>query len=137
MPHCSGLPSRRILAAWLLAVLGGAIAGPGMAQSVERGKAVYEARCSGCHSVDAHRVGPSHRGVVGRRAGAAKGYEYSSALADSRLLWTRATLDAWLSDPEDVIPGQAMGYSLDDARERADVIAYLASLQRTPLAAAR
>lgn len=100
------------------------------AQSVERGRAVYQEHCAGCHSVDAHREGPAHRGVVGRRAGALKDYDYSPALRDSKLLWTRATLRAWLTDPEALIPGQAMDYHLDDAQEREDVVAYLATLRR-------
>lgn len=100
------------------------------AQSVDRGRAVYQEHCAGCHSVDAHREGPAHRGVVGRRAGALKDYTYSPALQGSKLLWTRATLRAWLTDPEALIPGQAMDYSLDDAQERDDVVAYLATLRR-------
>lgn len=100
------------------------------AQSVERGRAVYKEHCAGCHSVDAHREGPAHRGVVGRRAGALKDYDYSPALQASKLLWTRATLKAWLTDPEALIPGQAMDYNLDDAQEREDVVAYLATLKR-------
>ncbi|MES2612001.1 MAG: c-type cytochrome [Pseudomonadota bacterium] len=107
------------------------LAGTGAsAQSVERGRAVYQEHCAGCHSVDAHREGPAHRGVVGRRAGALKDYAYSPALQGSKLLWTRATLKAWLADPEGLIPGQAMDYSLDDAQEREDVVAYLATLRR-------
>jgi cytochrome c len=106
------------------------------AQSVERGRAVYKEHCAGCHSVDAHREGPSHRGVVGRRAGALKDYEYSPALQSSKLLWTRATLKAWLTDPEALIPGQTMDYSLDDAQEREDVVAYLATLRRLTAAPA-
>lgn len=103
-----------------------------MLPSAERGQAVYEARCSGCHSVDAHRVGPLHRGVVGRRAGALQGFEYSPALQHSKLVWTRATLKDWLANPESVIPGQGMNYQLADEREREDVVAYLATLK--PLA---
>jgi cytochrome c len=98
--------------------------------SVERGRAVYKEHCAGCHSVDTHREGPAHRGVVGRRAGALKDYDYSPALRDSKLLWTRETLKAWLANPEALIPGQAMDYSLEGAREREDVVAYLATLRR-------
>ena len=94
-----------------------------------RGRALYESRCGACHSVDSHRVGPSHQGVVGRKAGSAPGYAYSDALKNSRLVWNPANLQAWLAGPEAVIPGQAMGYSLGDAREREDVVAYLASLK--------
>jgi cytochrome c len=94
-----------------------------------RGARLYEARCSGCHSADANRVGPAHRGVFGRRAGAAAGFDYSPALRASRIVWDDRTLDAWLADPERTIPGQAMGYRVDDARDRADLIAYLRHLR--------
>lgn len=110
---------------------------PATSTLADRGKAVYEARCSGCHSVDAHRVGPLHSGVVGRRAGALADFDYSPALRDSTLLWTRARLTAWLADPEALIPGQGMDYRLEDARERDEVVAYLATLKRLPVRAAR
>jgi cytochrome c len=90
-----------------------------------RGAELYASRCGGCHSLDAHRVGPMHRGVFGRKAGSAEGYDYSPALTASAVVWTTITLDRWLGDPESVVPGQRMGYRLDDAGERAEVIAYL------------
>jgi cytochrome c len=115
-----------------LVAISGTYCVPVMAQQVERGRALYESRCGACHSVDANWVGPAHQGVLGRQAGSAPGFEYSKALAGSRLVWTREKLLAWLAGPEDVIPGQAMNYSLGDAREREDVVAYLATLSLTP-----
>ena len=113
--------------------------GAAMAQSVERGAALCAGHCSSCHSPDQHGDGPAHRGVVGRRAGALKDFDYSPALRASKILWTRATLKAWLTDPEALIPGQAMDYQLDDAQDREDVVAYLATLKRlsAPVPAAR
>ena len=96
--------------------------------AIARGLAVYTAKCSACHSVEDHRVGPAHAGVLGRGVGKLKGYDYSEALAQSKLVWTRANLARWLTDPEQLIPGQRMGYRLSLPQERADVIAYLASL---------
>ena len=98
-------------------------------EAAVRGRAVYESRCFACHSVDAHRIGPAHLGVFGRQAGLAPGFDYSSALRASKLVWNAENLDRWLADPERVIPGQAMGYRLENAQLRADVIAYLASLR--------
>jgi cytochrome c len=102
------------------------------AQDVQRGMAIYQAKCSACHSVDASRVGPAHIGVVGRRAGQAADYEYSEALAKSKVVWNKTTLNAWLTEPEKLIPGQRMGYRLSLRQERADVIAYLATLKASP-----
>lgn len=134
-PTLTGRPLARTHTAWatglLLAVLAAAGA-PALAQSVERGRAVYAAHCASCHSADTHQDGPAHRGVVGRRAGALKDFDYSPALRNSKILWTRATLKAWLSDPEALIPGQGMDVSLDSERDREDVVAYLATLKRLP-----
>ena len=92
-----------------------------------RGRELYETRCIACHSIDADRVGPRHRGLIGRRAGSVATFDYSPALRAASLLWDAATLDRWLADPEATIPGQKMNYRVADARDRADLIAYLAT----------
>jgi cytochrome c len=94
-----------------------------------RGKQLYESRCIGCHSIDENRVGPAHRGVFGRKAGSAEGYDYSPALKSSRLVWGEKTLDRWLTNPEATIPGQKMGFSAPSANDRADLIDYLRSVR--------
>lgn len=98
------------------------------AQSVERGRQLYEARCSACHSMDANRTGPMHAGVLGRRAGSVPGFNYSPALARSSLVWSQASLLQWLTNPEALIPGQAMNFQVPDLQDRQDLVAYLASL---------
>jgi cytochrome c len=101
------------------------------AADATRGQALYQARCAACHSVDFNGVGPAHRGVFGRLAGTAKGFSnYSPALKASGLVWTEANLDRWLANPEALVPGQAMGISLPDAGERADVIAFLRTIAK-------
>jgi cytochrome c len=89
-----------------------------------RGAVVYE-RCEGCHSLDANRVGPLHRGVYGREAGTVPDFAYSAALAGSGIIWEAATLDEWLKGPRQFIPGVRMTFSLSDPQDRADVIAFL------------
>ncbi len=96
---------------------------------VQRGAALYQAKCTACHAVDSNKIGPAHRGVMGRRIGSLPGYKYSDELAQSRLRWTPQTLNAWLEDPEELIRGQRMGFQVDSAQERADLIAYLATLK--------
>ena len=90
-----------------------------------RGKALYENRCAACHSIDFNGVGPAHRGVYGRKAGARADYDYSPALKESNTVWAEKTLGQWLANPEGFIPGQKMGLSVSSAQERADIIAYL------------
>lgn len=97
-----------------------------------RGAELYEQRCTGCHSLDANRIGPMHRGVVGRKAGSVKDFAYSAALSRSKLTWSEANLDRWLANPEAVVPGQKMGYSVAEAADRADIIAYLRRETSTP-----
>ena len=99
---------------------------PGDAQ---KGAALYQQHCTACHSVDSNKIGPAHRGVMGRRVGSLPGYKYSDELAASRLRWTPQTLNTWLTDPEDLVKGQRMGFQIDSEQERADLIAYLATLR--------
>ena len=96
---------------------------------VKRGVALYQERCTACHAVDSNKIGPAHRGVVGRRIGSLPGYKYSDELARSRLRWTPQTLNAWLEDPEELVAGQRMGFQVDNPQERADLIAYLITLK--------
>jgi cytochrome c len=89
------------------------------------GKSLYEARCAACHSLQFNSVGPTHKNLFGRRAGTAPGYAYSPALKESGVVWGEDTLSRWLADPEKFIPGQRMFISIPDAKERADIVAYL------------
>lgn len=94
----------------------------------EHGKVLYQG-CGACHSIDENDIGPKHRGVVGRKAGTAPGYAYSSALKASGIVWDKVTLDRWLSNPSAMVPGTKMFFLLANPQDRADVIAYLAELK--------
>ena len=105
-----------------------ALAGPasavGLTGDPARGEQLYEA-CTDCHSLDKNDVGPRHRGVFGRKAGSLPDYNYSDALKSSNIIWNEETLDKWLTDPQAFVPGVRMFFHLDNAQDRADVIAYL------------
>ena len=116
---------RRPLRYLVSASLSLAAALPAMGQDAGRGELLYEQRCGACHGIDADRAGPRHRGVFGRRAGSVASYPYSQALFNARIVWNGETLDAWLSNPEGLLPGQRMGYSVTDATDRADIISFL------------
>ena len=118
-----------LLAALAASMTAAASAAPPSAAAGDpvRGQTLYQAKCSGCHSIDQNRIGPKHRGVVGRKAGAVAGYDYSPALRKSGVTWTPDKLDVWLKGPIKFIPGVRMGFSLADAKDRADIIAYLAT----------
>lgn len=111
--------------AGLLALLLAAAATPALAGDPARGEQLYESRCIACHSLDANRVGPMHRGVYGRKAGSVPGFAYSPALTASSVVWTADTLDRWLTDPQSLIPGQRMNFRVALPDDRADIIAYL------------
>ena len=103
---------------------GAAAAAPDGAAS--RGQQVY-ARCAACHAIEANRTGPQHCGLFGRRAGTAPGFSaYSQAMRASGLVWNERTLDRFLQNPMQAVPGTAMGYAgVKDAAERADLLAWL------------
>lgn len=94
-----------------------------------RGQQLYESRCIACHSPDANRVGPMHRGVFGRKAGSLPDYTYSKALKGAGFVWTDETLDRWLANPQAFVPGQKMNFKVAKPEDRADLIAYLKMLR--------
>jgi len=89
------------------------------------GEQVYY-RCMGCHSLGRNRTGPSHCGLFGRKAGSVEGFEYSTAMKDSGIIWNEASLDEFLTAPFDVVPGTTMGFAgVKQDKNRHDLIAYL------------
>lgn len=114
-----------------LTVLSGVVCGAlTMAASpdVERGRAAFENRCTGCHALDRTKAGPPLRGVYGRTAGKDPRFAYSDALKKASVTWDAQTLDRWLADTDSVISDNDMAFRLDDPGERASIIAYLKQL---------
>lgn len=103
----------------------------------QQGEAVF-AQCAGCHMVGEGaqtRFGPVLNNIVGQPAAAVVDYDYSSAfkqLAEDNLVWSEAELDAFLQAPMQYASGTKMAYpGLASAQDRANVIAYLATLTAT------
>ena len=93
----------------------------------KRGEQVFE-NCRACHAADgkSNDVGPALNGVFGRKAGERDDFRYSPALRRSNITWDAKTLDAFIADPQKVVPTNRMPFSgLPDARERADLITYM------------
>ncbi len=101
------------------------------------GKTVFQNQCAACHTseVGKNGFGPSLAQVLGRKSGTLAGYKYSAAMANSSLVWDAKTLDEFLTSSNAKVPGTAMSVALTDAKSRADVIAYLASLGNAPATA--
>ena len=102
------------------------------AADAKNGQAIFS-RCAACHT-DAKGgpsgVGPNLFGVVGRKAASLPGFSYSGALKSSGIVWTNQKLDPWIADPMQVVPGTRMAFGgISDAKQRADLIAYLDTLK--------
>jgi cytochrome c len=115
----------RLPALSLAMLVSAAAAQSAAAADAAHGQELYESRCGGCHSLDANRVGPAHRGVYGRKAGSAANFSYSTAVKNATVVWEDRTLDAWLTNPQALIPGQRMNFRVALPEDRADIIAYL------------
>lgn len=75
-------------------------------------------------------MGPNLFGVVGRKAGSYPGYSYSGAMKSAGSVWTTSKLDAYLADPQKLVPGNNMPLAgISDPQQRADIAAYLATLK--------
>ena len=100
------------------------------AQDAAAGGMAFQ-QCAECHAPGtADGAGPGLKGVFGRRAAGKQGFAYSPALVASKIVWDDKTLDAFLADPQKAVPGTSMAYGGDDdARERADLVAYLKTLK--------
>ena len=115
--------SRLLLAAALVAAAPTAWADG----DAERGQKKFE-ECQACHSLDrnAESVGPSLYGVFGRKAGTLADFRYSPAMKRSGIAWSSEGVDAFIVDPQKVVPANRMPYAgMADASDRADLIAYL------------
>jgi cytochrome c len=88
------------------------------------GATIYH-ECMICHSLDKNGIGPRHRGVFGRKAGSVPDYDYSAALKAADIVWSETTLDQWLTNPQALVPGTKMMFSVSSAQDRADVIEFL------------
>jgi cytochrome c len=100
------------------------------AQEPDTARSAFGA-CAVCHSIDGSvGIGPTLKGVVGRKSGMVPGFRYSRAMRTAGVTWDAATLDRYLADPQSVVPGNVMPFSgVPDSDERARIIAYLISLR--------
>lgn len=109
----------------LILLPGAAVAQPG--PEVADGKKLYEGKCGGCHSLEMNRVGPRHRGVVGRKVASVPDYDYSPAIRKLGGVWTPERIDRWLQGPQAMAPGAKMYFQVSDPAQRKAIIAYLAA----------
>jgi cytochrome c len=108
-----------------------AITGSCAAADVAAGKTIFE-KCALCHTAEPgkNKVGPSLFGIVGRHSASLKSYDYSDAMKNFNHVWTPQTLNTYLTDPRAMVPGTKMIFpGIKDAKDRANLIAYLGTLK--------
>jgi cytochrome c len=117
-----------MLATFIFMIIIGA---PALADGdVEKGEKVYM-KCKTCHDIEKgiNKVGPTLKGLIGRKGAAVADYKYSEAMltkAAEGLIWDEATLAAYLPDPKAYVPKTKMVFAgLKKAEEVEHLIAYL------------
>ena len=105
-----------------------ALPAPYSAGDVENGKMKFT-QCAACHTTGEggpNMTGPNLYGVFGRKAGTAANFSYSDGLKAAGWTWDAAHIDTWITNPKAMIDGTRMAFAgVKDAKDRADVIAYL------------
>jgi cytochrome c len=118
---------------YALAVAAGLVLGlnPALADGdAEKGAKVF-LKCKACHENEkgVNKVGPTLKGVVGRKAASVEGYKYSEAMlakGAEGTVWDEATLTTYLPDPKAFVPKTKMAFAgLKKPEEVADIIAFL------------
>ena len=97
--------------------------------SCQKGRKLFVQKAAQCHTIDKygrHKTGPNLYGVCGRRAGQSHGYSYTERMKSSGITWNEDTLDRYLRNPKNMIPGIKMVFAgLKKKRDRDDMIHYL------------
>lgn len=104
------------------------------------GESIFR-RCAACHGVEeggANRVGPNLWDIVGNTVANNEGFSYSSGMVEysegGAKVWEFANLDAFILAPREEVPGTSMGFAgLPNDSDRADLLAYLATLSNEPV----
>jgi cytochrome c len=93
-----------------------------------RGQRVFGA-CAPCHALEPNRnmTGPTLADLWNRKAGSVTTFSrYSPVLKSSGVVWDDKTLDAWIADPQHLVPGNQMIFpGIKDRQQRADLLAFL------------
>lgn len=95
------------------------------------------ALCKSCHTFEqggANGTGPNLWNIVGRAVASHAGFNYTNALKDFGGEWTYERLDAYIANSQGYVPGTAMVQRFPRDDQRADILAYLATLSDSPVA---
>jgi cytochrome c len=121
----SGLvPGALFFAAFGAAFSGGFVTSA-IAADADHGKVVFQ-QCAACHTDKAGAIGPSLRGVFGRKSGSADGFRYSDAMKRANLTWDDTNLRDYITNPQAKVKGNRMPFGgIPNPKDLDDLIAYL------------
>jgi cytochrome c len=106
-----------------------ALACQAAADDANHGKVLFES-CAACHSERPDALGPSLKGVVGRKSAALEDFRYSNPMKRANLVWDEDNLREYIKDPQAKVRGNRMPYSgLAEGKDVDDIIAYLKTLK--------
>ncbi|MDO5622003.1 MAG: cytochrome c family protein [Paracoccus sp. (in: a-proteobacteria)] len=91
-------------------------------------------KCRACHKLDgSNGVGPHLDGAEGRTVAGLPDFAYSDGMkahAAEEPVWTPEAMFHFFENPRGVVPGTKMAFAgIKSPKERADLIAYLATVQ--------
>lgn len=98
----------------------------------DNGALIFQDACGQCHQLNPglNKKGPQLMNVYGAPAAELEDYTYSEGLQTSGWVWNAETLDPYIADAEKAMSDSKMlSDPMPDAKERADVIAYLSTLR--------
>jgi cytochrome c len=102
---------------------------PTAAADSDHGKVLYQT-CAACHTERPDALGPSLKGVVGRKSAALEDFRYSNPMKRANPVWDENNLGEYIQDPQAMVKGNRMPYGgLADGKDVDDIIAYLKILQ--------
>ncbi|ALE86926.1 c-type cytochrome [Pseudomonas versuta] len=103
------------------------------AGDAEAGARLFSKTCGGCHSVGENArggFGPQLNGIIDRQAGTTADYQYSDAMKNSGVVWTRDKLAAYIEAPKKVVSGTRMIFwGISDPQKIDNLLAYLETFQ--------
>jgi cytochrome c len=108
---------------------------PAVAQDTNAGQVAFNQVCRSCHTTKEgdNRLGPSLRGVIGRKAGSLPNYSnYSDSMKNADLVWDKNNMERFIANPDQVVPGNNMKpfAGVASADERAKIVAFLESVAK-------
>jgi cytochrome c len=121
----SGLAPGALFVAALGAAIIAGFTTAAVAADAEHGKLVFR-QCEACHTDKPGAIGPSLRGVFGRKSASVDGFRYSDAMKRANLTWDEANLREYIANPQAKVKGNRMPFGgLAGPKDLDDLIAYL------------